>query len=129
MKEIFKKKNHEQLEAFKNDIRTFANENKLKFQEASDGEFEWVCQMRKNSKLTFGVASSAITIIIEDFSEDTMKIRVGKGKWMSKLAGSAATMLIPGPLLLVAGAATVTGISKQMNLTKQISNFIDIHFN
>jgi len=129
MKEIFKKKKYEQLKAFKNDIRMFAGESKLKFQEASDSEFEWVCQIRKNSKLTFGVASSAITIIIDDFSEDTIKIRVGKGKWMSKIAGSAATMLIPGPLLLVAGVATVTGISKQMNLTKQINNFIDIHFN
>lgn len=129
MKELFKKKNYGQLEAFKNDIRIFAEENKLKFQEASDSEFEWVCQMRNSSKLSFGVASSAVTIIIDDFSEDTIKIRVGKGKWMSKIAGSAATMLIPGPLLLVAGAATVTGISKQMNLTKQINNFIDIHFN
>lgn len=128
MKEIFKKKKYEQLKAFKNDIRIFAEENKLKFQEASDGEFEWVCQMRKNSKLTLGVRSRAVTIMIDDFSEDTIKIRVGKGKWKSKIAGSAATMLIPGPLLLVAGAATVTGISKQMNLTKQITHFIDIHF-
>lgn len=128
MQEIFKKKNSQQLETFKNDIRLFAEDNKLKFQEASHSEFTWICQLRKNSKLTFGVASSAITIIVEDFSEDTIKIRLGKGKWMSKLAGSAATLLIPGPLLLVAGAATVTGISKQMTLSKQINNFIDIHF-
>ena len=128
MQEIFKKKNSQQLETFKNDIRLFAEDNKLKFQEASDSEFTWICQLRKNSKLTFGVASSAITIIVEDFSEDTIKIRLGKGKWMSKLAGSAATVLIPGPLLFVAGAATVTGISKQMTLSKQINNFIDIHF-
>lgn len=131
MKELYKKKDYENIRAFKNDIRLFAKENELVLQETSETSdtAKWVCQMKKDSKFTLGIASKAITIIIDEFSDDTIKISVGEGKWLSKIAGSAATMIVSGPLLLIAGATTVTGIFKQAKLISQVQNLIEVNFN
>lgn len=129
MKEIFKNKDIKRINNFKRDIRKFAKENNLVFQESNEkDQSKWVCQMKRESKLTLGVASKAITIIIDDFSDSTIKISVGEGKWMSKIAGSAATAILSGPLFLVVGTTTVTGIFGQVKLMRQINSLIEANF-
>lgn len=130
MKELYKKKSLENIQSFKNDIRLFAKENELVIQETDEtGDSpQWVCQMKKESKISLGIASKATTIIIDKFSDDTLKISVGQGKWLSKIAGSAATALVTGPLFLIAGATAVTGIFGQMSLTKRILDLVEVNF-
>jgi len=130
MKEIYKKKNKDNIQSFKEDIRLFAKQEGLVIQETDEAEdsTQWVCQVKKESKLTLGVSSKATTIIIDDFSDDTIKISVGQGKWLSKIAGSAATTLVTGPLFLLTGAVAVTGIFGQVRLTNKIHNLIDVNF-
>ena len=129
LKEVFKKKNIKNIESFKTDVRKFAKDNDLIFQESDESEqTKWVCQMKKESKITLGLTAKAITVIIDDFSEDTLKISVGEGKWISKIAGSAATMVLAGPLLLVVGATTVTGIFGQIKLINKINNLVEVNF-
>lgn len=129
MKEVYKKKNPEKVKAFKNDIRLFAKENELVIQETDETDsIKWICQLKKESKLTLGIASKALTIVIDEFSDDTIKISVGEGKWLPKIAGSAVTMVTSGPLFLLAGATTANGIFKQIKLAKQVQNFIEINF-
>lgn len=130
MKELYKKKNLENIQSFKNDIRLFAKENELVMQETdeTDDSVQWVCQMKKESKMSLGIASKATTVIIDEFSNDTIKISVGQGKWLSKIAGTAATALVTGPLFLIAGATAVTGVFRQMSLTRDILNLIEVNF-
>lgn len=93
-----------------------------------EGSTQWFCQVKKESKLTLGVGSKATTVIIDDFSDGTIKISVGQGKWLSKIAGSAATAFVTGPLFLLTGAVAVTGILGQVKLTNEIHNLIDVNF-
>lgn len=130
MKEIYKKKDQKNIQSFKNDIRLFAKENELAIQETDEAEdsVQWVCQMKKDSKFTLGIASKATTIVIDEFSEDTIKISVGQGKWLSKMGGSALTMLVSGPLILFTGAVTLSGVFGQMSLTNKVRELVEVNF-
>lgn len=142
MKEMYFKKDLTKIKLFKENVRAYAQSKEVQMQER-EGEtqihddivrafghskeekseyngVDWLCQMKKDSKWTLGVGSKALTITIEDFSEDTIKVKIGEGKWLSKVTGGIVTSLASGPLFLVAAPATALGIYGQTKLNSEI---------
>ncbi|KIL34234.1 hypothetical protein SD71_21595 [Cohnella kolymensis] len=81
--------------------------------------------MRKSSKITLGLSSRAVTVIIQNANDDMVKISIGKMKWASKVAGGLVALFSPVALVAFPFAvATLVGTVKQNNMFKQIEGFI-----
>ena len=81
--------------------------------------------MKQVSKITLGVSSSALTVIIQNVNDDTVKVSIGKMKWASKVAGGLVALFSPVALLAFpAAVATLVGTVKQNNMFKDIDGFI-----
>lgn len=128
MKELYYEKDYAKIHAFKEEVREFASAKKLEIQETQEDVTEWICQMKRGNKYTLGVTSRAATVIIEDVSADTIKIRLGEAKWTSKIAGAVVTTLSTGGLLLIAAPVTITGVLKQASLLKGLQKIIKKNF-
>lgn len=120
MKEMYFKKDLAKIKSFKENVRVYANSKEVELQEQGDNDVEWVCQMKKDSKLTLSIGSKALTIVIEDFSDDMIKLRIGEGKWLSKITGGLVASVASGPLFLVTAPTTVVGVFGQVKLNSEI---------
>lgn len=127
MKELYFKKNENEIEALKEDIKRYSNQKGLELQELDDPEKGWVCQMEKKSSITLGIASRAVTVLISDFSNDTIKVSIGEAKWVSKLAGGLVVLFSPAALVtLIALPVTLTGVFKQKGMLKDLENLVNV---
>lgn len=127
MKEMYFKKDLAKIKSFKESVKVYASSKEVELQEQGDNDVEWVCQMKKDSKWTLGVGSKALTVVIEDFSDDMIKVRIGEGKWLSKITGGLVTTIASGPLFLVAAPTTVVGVFGQVKLTSEIVKIAELN--
>lgn len=127
MKEKYFKQDIVALDKLKNDIRSYAQNNELEFQEEEDPVKGWVCQIKKDSKKTLGILSKAVTVIITPFNQDLLRVSIGEAKWMSKVAGGLVGLLGPGAVLtLVFIPMSIVGAVKQKSMNDDIERFIKI---
>ncbi|MFD2670303.1 hypothetical protein [Marinicrinis sediminis] len=120
------KKNSETIEKLKYDLRYYCNQNNLETQELDHPEKGWVFQLKKSSKITLGISSRAVTVIIQNINDDMVKISTGNIKWASKVTGGLVAIF--SPLALIAFpvlVSTCVGLVKQNNMLKQIEQFIE----
>lgn len=126
MKEMYFKKDLTKLKSFRENVRQFASSKELEKQENSENDDSWVCQIKKDSKVTLSIGSKAVTILVESFSEDTIKVSIGEGKWLSKIAGGVVTSVASGPLFLLALPTTVAGVYGQAKLQQEIVSLANL---
>lgn len=126
MKEMYFKKDLTKLNSFRENVRQFASSKELEKQENSENDDSWVCQIKKDSKVTLSIGSKAVTILVESFSEDTIKVSIGEGKWLSKIAGGFVTSVASGPLFLLALPTTVAGVYGQAKLQQEIFSLANL---
>ncbi|SEL39307.1 hypothetical protein SAMN04488700_0632 [Carnobacterium iners] len=127
MKEIYYKKDLSKLDSFKENVRKYVASKDYELQEQEGNQLEWVCQIKKESKWTLGIGSKALTIVIEDFSDNLIKVKIGEGKWLSKISGGLITTVVSGPLFLLAAPTTVLGVIGQVKLTSEIVSLADLN--
>ena len=126
MKEMYFKKDLTKLKSFRENVRQLASSKGLEKQENSENNDSWVCQIKKDSKVTLSIGSKAVTILVESFSEDTIKVSIGEGKWLSKIAGGIVTSVASGPLFLLALPTTVAGVYGQAKLQQEIVSLANL---
>ena len=126
MKEMYFKKDLIKLKSFKENIRKLASSENLEIQEQEGDNVDWVCQIKKDSKWTLSVGSKAVTILVNRFSDDTVKISIGEGKWISKIAGGVVSSIATGPLFLLALPTTAAGVYGQVKLNKEIVSLAEL---
>ncbi|WP_414839416.1 hypothetical protein [Carnobacterium sp. TMP28] len=127
MKEIYYKKDLSKLDSFKENVRKYVVSKDYELQEQEGNQLEWVCQIKKESKWTLGIGSKALTIVVEDFSDNLIKVKIGEGKWLSKISGGLITTVVSGPLFLLAAPTTALGVIGQVKLTSEIVSLADLN--
>lgn len=116
------KENSPQTDLFKYELREYAKKKKMEFNEQSTDDL-WVFQMRKPS-MTAGIGSKALSIVIENIDDNTVKVCIGNSKWGAKIASTALITFLFAPLVII----PAIGAAKQGLLIADIKKMIKKRF-